>query len=457
VGKRKAVGKKKSKSSALKRPARRSRSARSRLALFRGPRSVTRRPAAWPVIDGRVLRAVTAALKNESLSPLTGGIPERFEKRFARYHARRYAVMVNGGTAALHLGLAACGIEPGDEVITSPYSWGATTGCILHHNAIPVFSDIDPETLCLDPTKITGRITERTRAIIPVHIYGMPADMAPIMQLARKHNLAVIEDCAQAAGAKYRGKLVGTWGHVGAFSLQASKNLVAGEGGILITNDYKIYERAIAAGTHPVRMHAELKNADLKRYIDSLGANFRPHPLGAAIAYAQLPLLAGWIREKNRNFAHLFKRVTGIVEPHGAEFARRHKGVVHGYHMVSLRVVHPELKELPRRVVVEALRGDGMNVGGYVGTPIPLRARFRDLFFYGRGCPWTCRHTLRLPDYARGSWPVAERLCRQGEIIIHGNHYALDLKLMDQYATAIEKLVGNVDRLRAYAARQARK
>jgi dTDP-4-amino-4,6-dideoxygalactose transaminase len=408
-------------------------------------------------VDDRVVRAVTAALRKESLSPLFDGVPGDFEKRFAKYHDRKYALMVNGGTAALHLALAGCGLEPGDEVITSPYSWGATTGCILHHNAVPVFVDIDPETLCLDPTKIEAKVTPRTRVILPVHLYGMPADMAAIMAIARKRELRVVEDCAQAAGAKYRGKLVGTWGHAGAFSLQASKNLTGGEGGVLITNDRGIYERALLLGAHPARMQREVGDGDLKPYIDSLGFNFRPHPVAAAMAAAQLPQLAGWVRSKARNFARLFQRVEGIVEPHGAAFVREHQGVVHGYHMVPLKIVHPELAELPRSVIVEALRAEGMNVGGYVGTPIPLRQRFRDLLFYGRGCPWTCRHSLRLPDYSEGNWPVTEALCREGEVILHGNHYDHDPKLMDQYAKAIGKLVANLAALRRHASRRGKK
>ena len=423
----------------------------SGLALLGGAPAVRRKAPPWPLIDAAVVRAVAAALKHESLSPLTGGVPGRFEKSFAQYHKAKYALMVNGGTAALHLGLAACGIEPGDEVITSPYSWGATTGCILHHNAVPVYADIDPDTLCLDPKRIPERITDRTKAILPVHIYGMPADMGPIMQIARKYGLMVVEDCAQAAGARYRNRLVGTLGDVGAFSLQASKNLVAGEGGILITSDSKAYQRAVAFGTHPVRMRAELKAPELIRYIDSLGFNFRPHPLGAAIAEAQLPLLAKWVRDKNRNFDRLFRRLAGVVELHGARFMNAHKGIVHGFHMAPLNVVHPELKGLPRSVIAEALRAEGMPVGGYVGTPIPLRARFRDLLFYGRGCPWTCRHSLRLPDYSAGNWPVAEHLCKEGELILFGNYYEPDFTLMDQFAAAVGKLVDNLDALRARA------
>jgi len=429
----------------------------SKLALFHGKKVVTRKPPPWPLIDAEVVRAVTTALKTESLSPLVGGVPGKFEKAFARYHGAKHAIMVNGGTAALHLALAACGVEPGDEVITSPYSWGATTGCILHHNAVPVFADIHPDTLCLDPKRLEERIGPRTRAIVVVHIYGMPADVDAIMQVARKHDLVVIEDCGQAAGARLRGKLVGTLGHIGAFSLQASKNLSAGEGGVMLTNDSGFYQRALLFGTHPVRMDAELKDPDLRTYIDSLGFNFRPHPLGAAIALAQLKKLATWVRNKTRNFNHLFRKTAGIAELHGAEFIRKNKGTVHGFHMVPVKIVHPELRQLPRWVIVEALRREGVPVGGYVGTPIPLRPRFRDLFFYGRGCPWTCRHSLRLPDYSPGNWPVAERLCEKGELVIHGNHYRLDLKLMDQYAAAFHKLAENVEALRRYAARRGGK
>ena len=426
------------------------------LALSRGEKAVSRGLPPWPVVDDAVVRAVTKVLKTQPLNAVTGGIQERFEKQFSKYHGRRYAVMTNGGTSALQLALAACGIRAGDEVITTPYSWGASTGCILLRNAIPVFADIDTETLCLDPSKIEERITGRTKAILVVHIYGMPADMPAIQKVARQHELAVIEDCSQAAGAKCRGKLVGAWSDAGAFSLQASKNLVAGEGGIVVLNSRDAYERALLAGVHPVRMKAEIRNHELQRYIDSLGPNFRPHPLAAAMASSQLGRLAGWVREKNRSFAHLFRRVGHILEPHGAEYIRQHKGTVHGYHMASLKVVHPELREIPRRLIARALAAEGMPVGGYVDTPIPLRTRFADLRFHGRGCPWTCRHAKRLPDYVAGRWPVVEEICREGEIILHGNHYVYDTKLMDQYAAAIEKLVANLGDLRTRAERADR-
>ena len=426
-----------------------------KLALFGGSKAVAGGVGPWPAVDAAAIRAVTEALRNESLSPLIEGLPKQFEQQFARYHGRKYALMVNSGTAALHLALVGCDIRPGDEVITTPYTWGATTGCILHHNAIPVFADIDPETLCLDPTKIEERITSRTRAILPAHIFGMPAYMAAIMKIARKHGLAVVEDASQAAGARYRGKLAGALGHVGAFSLQASKNLTAGEGGILITNEFATYERALLFGAHPVRMNAEVRKADLRAYIDSLGFTYRPHPLGAAIARAQLPHLAAWTRDKNRNFTRLFRKIKGIAEPHGADFFRRHPKCLHGYHMVSFKIVHPDLEQVPPPLVVEALRREGMSVGGYVGTPIPLRPRFRDLLFYGRGCPWTCRHTHRLPDYTPGSWPVAEALCRRGEIILFGNHYKPDPTLMGQYAIAFQKLADNAERLLERAEKSA--
>lgn len=454
---KKAAGARSTKGTAKRAVGASKRPSRSSLALFRGARAVTRQPAPWPLIDQRVVRAVTKALRTESLSPLRGGTPGVFEARFAKYHGRRYALMTNGGTAALHLALAACGVEPGDEVITTPYTWGATVGAILHHNAIPVFADIDPDTLCLDPGCVEAKITPRTRAILSVHIFGMPADMAPLVAIAGERGLKVIEDCSQAAGAKYRRRLVGTWGDVGAFSLQASKNLTGGEGGILVTNERRAYERALALGAHRVRTEAEIASPDLKRHIDDLGFNFRPHPLAAAMAAAQLPKLAGWVRNKARNFARLFERLEGIAEPHGAQFMRDHKGLVHGYHMVSIRMVHRELADLPRPLIVKALRAEGMAVGGYVHTPIPLRRRFRDLCFYGRGCPWTCRHSLRLPDYGPGNWPVAERLCRDGEVILLGNHYEPDPPLMDQYARAFEKLVANAGRLAAYAASHARR
>lgn len=212
-------------------------------ALLGGTPAVTAATPSWPLIDQETLAEITRVITEETLCPVGAeGTQGEFEREFAALHGRKYGLAVNGGTAALMLALHGAGVQPGDEVIASPFTWGASVSCILQNFAIPIFADIDPHTFTLDPDSIERRITLRTKAIVVVHIFGFPADMTRIMEVAQRHGLAVIEDCAQAHGGKHAGRLLGSWGTVGAFSLQASKNLTGGEGGILVCDDREIYD-----------------------------------------------------------------------------------------------------------------------------------------------------------------------------------------------------------------------
>src|SRR5215468_4338655 len=185
-----------------------------------------------PEIDAAVLKVL------ESSEFVLGSEVAKFEEEFAAYCGARHAVGVNSGSSALHLALLAAGVGPGDEVITVPFTFVATTAAIRYTGAKPVFVDIDPKTYNLDPARIEARITPRTKAIVPVHLYGQPADMDPILEIARKHNLIVIEDAAQAHGAEYKGRRMGSLGDLAAFSFYPTKNLGAcGEGGIVTSND----------------------------------------------------------------------------------------------------------------------------------------------------------------------------------------------------------------------------
>jgi dTDP-4-amino-4,6-dideoxygalactose transaminase len=165
------------------------------------------------------------------------------EKEWAAYVGSKRCLTTCSGTAALHMALAATGVGPGDEVITSAFTFLASASCALHQNAIPVFVDIDPRTYCMDPDLLEAAITERTRAVIPVHIQGLPADLDPILQIARRHGLRVIEDACQAHGAVYKGRKVGTFGDVGTFSLNNYKNLCGGEGGFFVTDSDELLEK----------------------------------------------------------------------------------------------------------------------------------------------------------------------------------------------------------------------
>ncbi|MCK4793378.1 MAG: DegT/DnrJ/EryC1/StrS family aminotransferase, partial [Desulfobacteraceae bacterium] len=199
---------------------------------------------AWPPITQEDKDAVMQVLDR---GILWGPMEEEvlgLQKDFSNYVGAKHALVVNSGTAALHAAVVACGIGPGDEVITPAYSFWATSQAVMAHNAIPVFVDIDPDSMNMDPEKIEEKITDKTKALLPVHVHGLCADMYPIMEIAKKQGLRVIEDAAQAAGAKYKGKNAGVLGDIACFSLNGSKNLPAGEGGIVTSNDDELMDRA---------------------------------------------------------------------------------------------------------------------------------------------------------------------------------------------------------------------
>jgi dTDP-4-amino-4,6-dideoxygalactose transaminase len=407
-----------------------------RLALLGGPRAVTRAPPVWPRIDEKTLREVERVLATEPLCPVgNDGIQGEFENAFARLHGRRFALATNGGTAALMLSVHGAGVLPGDEVICSPFTWGASIACVLQCAALPVFADIDPNSFALDPDSIRARITRRTRAIVLVHLFGYPADLDPILAVAREHGLRVIEDCAQATGALYKGRRVGSLGDFGAFSLQASKTLTGGEGGILVCDDRELYERAMSMGTHPVRLEKELELPEFRRRIDSLAFNFRMHTAAAAIANAQLPQLDAWTEQRGRSARSLYRALRGVpyLRPQDPP---PDAGSRHAYYHVPFRYV-PGVLPVDRDRFLLALQAEGVPAGLYVRVPFHLRPRIRDHDWMGRGFPWSL-----VPDppvYREGDCPVAERAARE-EWQIKCSLHQEDPDLIEQLAHAIRKV-----------------
>src|SRR5213593_507953 len=229
----------------------------------------------------------------ESQHFILGPEVDAFEKEIAAYCGSTYAIGVSSGTDALLLALMAVGIGPGDEVITTPYSFFATAGAIARLGAIPVFVDIDPATYNIDTSQIRSKVTERTRAIIPVHLYGQMAEMDAVMRVADEHGLVVIEDAAQAIGAEHKGRRAGSIGHYGCFSFFPSKNLgAAGDAGMIVTNDAKRAEKLRCLRSH---------GSKPKYYHKIVGGNFRLDALQAAVVSAKLPYLDGWTAARQRN------------------------------------------------------------------------------------------------------------------------------------------------------------
>jgi dTDP-4-amino-4,6-dideoxygalactose transaminase len=242
-------------------------------------------------IRGEVETAIREVMESQHF--ILGPKVQACEAAVAAYSECRHGVGVSSGSDALLMCLMAENIGAGDEVITTPYTFFATVGCITRLGATPVFVDIDPATYNLCATQIKAKVTERTRAIIPVHLYGQPADMAPIMDVAEEHGLVVIEDAAQAIGAEYNGRRAGSIGHYGCFSFFPSKNLAAaGDGGMIVTNDSERAERLVCLRAH---------GSKPKYYHRIVGGNFRLDALQAAIVSAKMPHLDAWTQGRNRN------------------------------------------------------------------------------------------------------------------------------------------------------------
>jgi perosamine synthetase len=282
-------------------------------------------PISRPYITEKEVEYVTEAVRSTWISSL-GKYIDRFEQEFAVFCDSKYAVSTGNGTLALHLALYALGVKAGDEVIVPDLSFIATANTVLHVGATPVFADIDPYNLCIDPQKIESLITKRTKAIMPVHLYGHPADMEAINAIAKKHGLLVIEDAAEAHGATINGKKVGNWGKCGCFSFYGNKNITTGEGGMITTDDEHLYQRL-----RYLRDHAMSKE---KRYWHTeSGFNFRITNLQAAIGCAQMEK-ADRIIERRREIFDLYsKELNGI---RGVRLNRTSEWAKNSYWLICL-------------------------------------------------------------------------------------------------------------------------
>jgi dTDP-4-amino-4,6-dideoxygalactose transaminase len=319
-----------------------------------------------PEIDDAVLRVL------DSAQFILGPAVSSFEESFANYSQVSHAVGVNTGTSALHLALLAAGVGPGDEVITVPYTFVATVAAIEYVGATPVFVDVEPEYWTMDPKQLESALTPRTKAIIPVHLYGQPADMDPILDFASAHGLVVIEDACQAHGAEYKGRRCGSMGLLGCFSFYPGKNLGAyGEGGAVVTND-----RALAERLRLLRSWGEAK-----RYEHTYrGFNYRMDGIQGAILGVKLRYLEEWIEARQRN-AEMYK---SLLRDIAVRLPAQREGVRHVYHLFVVRL-------RDRDAWREKLAANGVQTGVHYPNPIHLQPAYRDL------------------GYSPGDFPVSER------------------------------------------------
>jgi len=305
-------------------------------------------PAAKPLIGDDERAAVDRVLQSGMVAQ--GPEVAAFEKEFAAHFVDgRPVVAVNSGTSGLHLGLLAAGVGPGDEVIVPSFTFAATANAVALTGATPVFADIEPDTFTLDPASVDAAVTDRTRGILPVHLYGHPAMMAELGEIAVKHGLAVFEDAAQAHGAALHGRPVGTFGEMTMFSLYPTKNMTSGEGGMVVTSDEATARR--------VRL---LRNQGMERQYENelIGFNARMTDIHAAIGRVQLSKVDAWTRTRRSNAAFFDSNLHGVIVPPVAAGAR------HVYHQYTIRV------QEDRDRFVQALK-DEYRIGSGVYYPIP--------------------------------------------------------------------------------------
>jgi dTDP-4-amino-4,6-dideoxygalactose transaminase len=428
-----------------------------KLAVFGGPPAVPRdmRAVTWPIITEEDRKAVLGVLDSGELvsNSDTPTAVDDLEARFAERTGVAHCVGLSNGTNALQIALAALGVGPGDEVIVPALSFIASGLAPLHQMAVPVFADIDPVTFTLDPADVARKVTPRTAALLPVHLHGVPADMDALGEIARRHSLAVVEDAAQAHGARYHGRPVGSLGDAAAFSLQVTKNLpTCGEGGLLTTDDAELAGKA-----RKMRQFGEVIEAGQPRdYVSHLlGWNAKLNPIQAAFAASQLGRFDDYEQRRQANVAAFLDRLRelpGLTVPTGRP------DCTHAWHILRFRF-DPEGMGLPdtgrvalRGALRRVLRAEGVPLSQYQLMTLPQQRVFVDRTGWGGGYPWSAQPE---PSPYDADHPVATAVI-EDSLTLQKRHLNPDSgDLLQRYADAFEK-VWSQRELLARLARAAR-
>jgi len=358
-------------------------------------------PAARPIIGDEERAAVDRVLRSGMMAQ--GPEVKGFEEEFAQFVGGRRCIAVNSGTSALHLGFLAAGIKPGDEVIVPSFSFAATANSVALAGAIPVFGDINPKTFNLDPDHVEALITPRTKAIMPVHLYGHIADMDRFEEIGKKHGLIIFEDSAQAHLASLNGRMAGEWGAVASFSFYPTKNMTSGEGGMIVTNDPEI--------EHQCRM---LRNqGGVVRYQNEIvGFNNRMTDIHAAIGRVQVTKVKAWTEQRRSNAAYLDANLKGVVTPYVRP------GTEHSYHQYTIRLEGATSEA--RDKAIELIKAGGVGCDVYYPTPIHRLPSFNSV------------HDL----------PVTEELVR--EVISIPVHPSLTQEELEQVVSVVNDAVTRI-------------
>jgi len=412
----------------------------SKLALFGGQKAVKSgnlKLFAWPIITKEDEKAVLEVLRRGGMSGTD--VTMEFEKEFAAWEGVKHALGFSSGTAALQCAMYGCKVGIGDEIICPSKTYWASCLPAFSLGATIVFADIDPQTLCIDPGDIEQRITDRTKAIVVVHYLGHPADMDPIMAIARKHNVKVIEDVSHAHGGLYKGRKVGTIGDVAGYSLMSGKSLVAGEAGMLTTNDREIYERAIALG-HYGRFNDSIATPALTpfRGLPLGGYKYRMHQLSAAVGRGQLKYYDQRIKEIQQAMNYFWDLLESTPGMRAHRPPKDSGSTMGGWYAAHGLYVPEELEGLSVTRFCEAVRAEGVElVNPGANLALHLHPLFNTCDVYGHGKPTRIANSNRDLRQGPGSLPVTEKIGKLVYSVPWFKHY--QPRVITQYANAFKK------------------
>ncbi len=360
---------------------------------------------------------------------------QEFEDKFSKKIGRKFGIAFNSASSALHAAVAAVGVRPGEEVIVPPYSFTSTATCALMHNSIPVFCDVKKDTYCLDPHKLDNVTSDLSRAIIPVHLFGNACDTDEIIKFAKKNNLKVIEDCAQAPGAQYKNQNLGTFGDCSVFSFQETKNIMTGEGGMLLTDDEDIAEVARMIRNHGEVIAANMKERSYKSEI--LGWGYRMTELEAALGVAQVSKLDSLNDERiklNTYLAEHINKIEGLSHT-------KYDYVKHVYYVFGFSIDESQIG-ISRDLFCKALNAEGIPCGaGYV-KPLYLNPLYTEKRAYA------FKHYNGNVQYEKGICPIVESLYENEVVVIAVSRPPATIQDMDDIITAIQKILENKEELR---------
>jgi perosamine synthetase len=423
---------------------------KTKLAINGGKKTININFSRYNTIGSEEAEAASAVMQSGVLSDFVGAPGSKFlgghqvklfESDFKSQFKVDNAISVNSWTSGLIAAVGALGIEPGDEVLVTPWTMCASAIAILHWNAIPVFVDIEADTFCMDPTKIESKISERTKAILAVDIFGQSADMDPILGIAKKYGLKVISDCAQSPGAEYKGRFAGTMADVGGFSFNYHKHIHTGEGGMIVTNDAIVAEKCQLIRNHAEAAMVNIPNADLTNMI---GYNFRLGEIESAIGVKQLTKLSGAISSRQKAAALLtenLKGIDGLTTP-----VTRH-GCTHVYYFYAMKH-NADLTGVSRDAVYDALVAEGVPLISKTYQNLHMLPMFLEKQCYGtKHFPWSLNESVDY-TYGVGTCEVAERINASeyiGMFMCGSDFEGDEINLVGE---AFRKVYSNLDDLR---------